>query len=218
MNRRLAILLIACGVSVSACSFGSGSATTTVPATTEPPATSTSVPWAVGAATKAWKSFVKSFDVVDVSQVSKGECGVRAMLITEGSLTFYWWDGIRWNDDSSQLAGGKGVMPVKVYSYDFTNDGALDYFVTYEDDKAKGGPTYGGFFAYPWSGDEHCQWRWMDIDNGTTLTRTINRPEVNQRNGEVFAEGYTSRRWKSFGVYEYQPSSNSFVFREVRKK
>ena len=218
MARRLAPLLIAVGTVLSACSVGSGNAGITVVTTTQPIATSTSVPWAAGAATKAWNTFVKSFDSIDVSQVSKGECGVRAMLITEGSLTFYWWDGVRWNDDSTQLAGGKGVMPTKVYSFDFTNDGVLDYFVAYEDDKAKGGPTYGAFFGYPWSGDDYCHWGWMDIDNGTTLTRTINRPEVNQRNGEVFAEGYTSRRWKSFGVYEYQPSSNSFVFREVRKK
>jgi hypothetical protein len=218
MNRRCVLALTAMSLMASSCSIGPGSAATTTAPTTLPSATSTSVPWPTGAATKAWNVFVKSFDVVDVSQVSKGECGVRAMLLTEGSLTFYWWDGVRWNDDSSQLAGGKGAMPVKVYSHDFTNDGVIDYFVTYEDDKAKGGPTYGGFFAYPWSGDSHCQWRWMDIDNGTKLTQTIDRPEVNQRNGEVFADGYTSRRWKSYGVYEYQPSSNSFVFREVRKK
>ncbi len=218
MTRRSLSAALAIGFILSSCGLGSGSSDTTVATTTSVAATSTTVPFIAGAASKAWTEFVKSFDVVDVSQVSKGECGVRAMLITEGSLTFYWWDGVRWNDDSTQLAGGKGTMPVKVYSHDFTNDGAIDYFVTYEDEKAKGGPTYGGFFAYPWSGDSHCQWTWMDIDNGNTLTRTINRPEVNQRNGEVFAEGYSSRRWKSYGVYEYQPSSNSFVFREVRKK
>ena len=218
MNRRLAIVLIALGATVSSCSFGAGSAATTIATTAEPVATSTTVPWAPGAASKAWTKFVKSFDVVDVSQVSKGDCGVRAMLITEGSLTFYWWDGLRWNEDSSQLLGGKGQMPTKVYSYDFTNDGVLDFFVTYEDQKIHGGPLYGGIFGYPWSGDDHCQWSWMDIDDGNNLVHTINRPEVNQRNGELMAEGYSSRRWKSFGAYEYQPSSNSFVFREVRKK
>ena len=217
MSRRLASNFAACCVLLSACNMGNASSDGTVATTTSVVATSTTVPWVTGAATKAWTQFVKSFDVVDVSSVSKGECGLRAMLITEGSLTFYWWDGVRWNDDSAQLLGGKGQMPSKVYSHDFTNDGVLDYFVTYDDDREKGGPTYGAFFGYPWSGDDYCQWGWMDIDNGTTLTRTINRPEVNQRNGEVFAEGYTSRRWKSFGVYEYQPSSNSFVFREVRK-
>ena len=195
--------------------MSSANSATTVPTSIAPIATSTSVPWVAGAAVKAWNAYVQSFDVVDVSEVSKGDCGVRAMLVTEGSLTFYWWDGIRWNDDSSQLLGGKGAMPVKVYSHDFTNDGVTDYFVSYEE--KKDGATYGAYFAYPWSGSE-CDWRWMDIDNGTRLTQRIDRPEVNQRNGEVFAEGYTSRNWKSYGVYEYQPSSNSFVFREVRKK
>jgi hypothetical protein len=163
----------------------------------------------------AWNTYVESFEVIDVSEVSNGECGARAMMITEGSLTFYWWDGVRWNDDSPQLIGGKGALPLKVHTHDFTNDGVLDFFVIYEE--KKDGPTYGAFFGYPWSGSV-CEWRWMDIDNGTRLTQRIDRPEVNQRNGEVFAEGYSSRNWKSFGVYEYQPSSNSFVFREVRKK
>jgi hypothetical protein len=200
---------------LSACSLSSSGSRTTVATTTKPPATSTTVPSSTDAAVEAWETYVESFEVIDVSEVSTGECGARAMMITEGSVTFYWWDGLRWNDDSAQLIGGKGELPLKVFSHDFTNDGVVDFFVVYEE--KKDGPTYGAYFAYPWSGSV-CEWRWMDIDNGTRLTQRIDRPEVNQRNGEVFAEGYSSRNWKSFGVYEYQPSSNSFVFREVRKK
>lgn len=200
---------------LSACSLSSSGSRTTVATTTKPPATSTTVPSSTDAAVEAWETYVESFEVIDVSEVSTGECGARAMMITEGSVTFYWWDGLRWNDDSSQLIGGKGELPLKVFSHDFTNDGVVDFFIVYEE--KKDGPTYGAYFAYPWSGSV-CEWRWMDIDNGTRLTQRIDRPEVNQRNGEVFAEGYSSRNWKSFGVYEYQPSSNSFVFREVRKK
>jgi hypothetical protein len=215
MNLRLATTSLAVGVLLSACSGGSGGSGPTVVTTTEPPATSTSVPLIPGVAEKSWKTYITSFEVVDVSEVSSGECGARAMLITEGSLTFYWWDGVRWNDDSSKLLGGKGALPIKVYSHDFTNDGVTDFFVVYEE--KKDGPTYGSFFGYPWIGSD-CEWRWMDIDNGTRLTQRVDRPEVNQRNGEVFAEGYASRNWKSYGIYEYHPSSNSFVFREVRKK
>jgi hypothetical protein len=213
LRRAFAYFFVALGL--SSCSIGISGSGTTVATTTNPPATSTTVPSPPSAAVNAWKNYVTSFDIIDVSEVSSGECGARAMMVTEESLTFYWWDGIRWNDDSSQLIGGKGALPLKVYSHDFTNDGVIDFFVVYEE--KKDGPTYGAYFAYPWSGSV-CQWRWMDIDNGTRLTQRIDRPEVNQRNGEVFAEGYTSRNWKSFGVYEYQPSSNSFVFREVRKK
>jgi hypothetical protein len=202
-------------VLLSACSLGTSDSGSAVATTTKPPATSTTLPSTPNAAIKAWKTYVESFEVIDVSEVSNSECGARAMMITEESLTFYWWDGIRWNDDSPQIIGGKGAFPLKVHTHDFTNDGVLDFFVIYEE--KKDGPTYGAFFGYPWSGSV-CEWRWMDIDNGTRLTQRIDRPEVNQRNGEVFAEGYSSRNWKSFGVYEYQPSSNSFVFREVRKK
>jgi ABC-type glycerol-3-phosphate transport system substrate-binding protein len=215
MNLRLTSVFLAVGIALSACSTTSGGSGSTVVTATMPPATSTTIPSIPIAAVEAWNEYITSFEVVDVSDVSNGECGARAMLITEESLTFYWWDGVRWNDDSSKLLGGKGALPLKVHTHDFTNDGVLDFFIIYEE--KKDGPTYGAYFAYPWSGSV-CEWRWMDIDNGTRLTQRIDRPEVNQRNGEVFAEGYSSRNWKSYGVYEYQPSSNSFVFREVRKK
>ncbi len=178
----------------------------------------TTVPWRPGAATKAWTNWVRTFDVVDVSAISKSDCGVYAMLVTQGSLTLYDWDGVQWADISVQLGGSRGRDPLKVYSYDFTNDGVLDFFVTYGDKKQSGGSTYGAYFAFPWSGENRCEWKWVDIDDGRGITKTIDSPEVDQRKGIVYANGYKSGRWKSFGVIEYLPSSNSFVFREVFKK
>lgn len=178
----------------------------------------TTVPWRPGAATKAWTSWLKTFDVVDVSAISKSDCGVYAMLVTQGSLTLYDWDGVQWADISGQLGGGRGRDPLKVYSHDFTNDGVLDFFVTYGDKKQRGGSTYGAYFAFPWSGENRCEWKWVDIDDGRGITKTIDSPEVDQRQGIVYANGYKSGRWKTYGVVEYLPSSNSFVFREVFKK
>lgn len=198
---------------VSACSSASGDVVTTT--TTVAPLTSTTVPWVTGAAAKSWKSFITSFEVQDVSAISKGECGVRAMLITEGSLTFYWWDGVKWNDDSPKLMGGKGEQPLKVYSHDFTNDGVVDYFVTYGDRQESGGRTYGAFFAHRWSGPMMCNWEWVDVDDGQNLTKTVESPEVDQRKGVVYADGYKNGRWKTFGMVDYLPSSGSFVFQEV---
>lgn len=183
--------------------------------TTEPPPVSTTVPWEPGAAVKAWRKFVGSFVVKDVSAVSKGECGVFAMLVSEQSLTFFWWDGVRWNDDSARLMGGKGNEPMKVYSHDFTNDGVLDFFVTYADETRRGGSTYGAFFAHRWSGENMCDWQWVDIDDGRDLTKTVSSPEVDQRKGLVYADGYTNGRWRTHGLVDYLPSSSSFVFREV---
>lgn len=176
------------------------------------------VPSKPGAATKAWTKWVKSFDVVDVSAISKSDCGVYAMLVTEGSLTFYDWDGVQWADISVQLGGGRGSDPLKVYTHDFTNDGVLDFFVTYGDRKISGGSTYGAYFAFPWSGENRCEWRWVDIDDGRGATKVIDSPEVDQRRGIVYANGYKSGKWKTYGVVEYLSSSNSFVFREVFKK
>ena len=178
----------------------------------------TTVPWRPGAATKAWTSWIKTFDVVDVSAISKSDCGVYAMLVTQGSLTLYDWDGVQWADISGQLGGGRGRDPLKVYSHDFTNDGVLDFFVTYGDKKRSGGSTYGAYFAFPWSGENQCEWKWVDIDDGRGITKIIDSPEVDQRQGIVYANGYKSGRWKTYGVVEYLPSSNSFVFREVFKK
>ncbi|MGA0117354.1 MAG: hypothetical protein ACO3JF_03085 [Ilumatobacteraceae bacterium] len=214
MKRFLPIALVLASV-VSACSESSVVVTTTT--TTTLPATSTTVPWVTGAAAKAWNKFVKSYEVLDVSAISKGECGVYAMLITERSLTFYWWDGQKWNDNSAQLAGGKGSLPLKVYSHDFTNDGIIDYFVTYGDRKKSGGSTYGAFFAHKWSGDNMCDWEWVDIDDGRSITKTVESPEVDQRKGLVYADGYANSRWKSYGLVDYLPSSGSFVFQQVFK-
>lgn len=213
MKRVLPVALLAC--SLSACASQLDVVATTTTATV--PEVSTTVAWPKGAAQKAWNKFVKSFAVVDVSAISKGDCGVHAMLITEGSLTFYWWDGVKWHDDSRRLQGGKGQQPLKVYTHDFTNDGVLDFFVTYGDRQESGGSLYGGFFAHKWSGPNMCDWEWVDIDDGRTLGKTVESPEVDQRKGLVYADGYEKSRWKTYGKVDYLPSSGSFVFQAVRK-
>lgn len=212
---RKSALVVAALMGAVGCSTQNDVTPTTT--TTEAPPVSTTVPWATGAAVKAWRTHVKSFVVKDISAVSKGDCGVFAMLITDGSATFYWWDGVKWNDDSQQLMGGRGRMPEKVYSHDFTNDGVVDFFVTYADNMKTGGPRYGAFFAHKWSGDNMCDWGWVDIDNGRDLTKIIEAPEIDQRKGLVYGEGYTQRRWKSFGLIDYLPSSGSFVFQPMTK-
>ena len=206
-------------VAIAACSSTTSAPTTTALSTTtvasEP--SRTTVPWKPGAAVKAWNKWVRSFETIDVSGISKSECGVYAMLITEGSLTFYMWNGVQWMDISTDLDGGRGAMPLKVYTHDFTNDGILDFFVTYGDNRASGGKTYGAFFAYPW-GDEHqCDWNWMDIDNGREIRKVIESPEVDQRKGIVYANGFT-RGYGTYGVIDYLPSSSSFVFSQVFRK
>lgn len=167
---------------------------------------------------KAWKAYVKQFVVQDVSAISKSDCGVFAMLVTEESLTFYEWNGDTWNDISQQLGTSRGRYPLKVYSQDFTNDGVTDYFVTYEDERRRGRSTYGAFFAFPWSGENECVWGWVDIDNGRDITKIVESPEVDQRKGRVYASGYKYRRAKTYGEVKYLPASSSFVFEEVFKK
>ncbi len=139
------------------------------------------------------------------------------MLVTEGSLTFYDWNGVQWTDISSLLMGGRGQFPLKVYSHDFTNDGVVDFFVTYGDNKSRGGATYGGFFAFPWSGDNACEWGWVDIDNGRDITKVVESPEIDQRRGVVYSSGYESGRWQTYGKLSYLPASSSFVFQRAFK-
>lgn len=204
--------------SLTACSSAASMPTTTVaPSTTIGTPSRTTVPWKPGAAVKAWNKWVKTFEVVDVSGISKSDCGVYAMLITEGSLTFYMWNGVQWMDISTDLDGGRGAMPLKVYTHDFTNDGVLDFFVTYGDNQTSGGRTYGGFFAFPWDVDKQCKWSWMDIDNGREIRKTIESPEVDQRKGIVYANGFR-RGYGTYGVVDFLPSSSSFVFTEVYAK
>jgi hypothetical protein len=216
LGRTIAVTLLS--IAVVSCSRNANTATTTVaPSTTTGEPSRTTVPWQPGAAVKAWNKFVKQFVTVDVSGISKSDCGVYAMLITEGSLTFYMWNGVRWMDISSDLGGGKGAMPLKVYTHDFTNDGALDFFVTYGDNRDKGGSIYGAYFAFPWSGENQCKWNWVDTDNGQSITKIVDRPDVDQRHGIVYANGFKSG-YGTYGKFDYLPSTGSFVFAQVFNK
>jgi hypothetical protein len=181
------------------------------------PPVPTTVPWEKGAPEAAWATWLTTFAVVDASEISESECGVFAMLVTEESLTFYSWDGAQWSDKSELLGGGRGKFPLKVYSSDYTNDGVIDYFVTYRTNKNSGN-TFGGFFAIPWSGDFRCVWNWVDIDNGRDNSKVIDRPEIDQRKGKVFGAGYVKRRYSTRRELKFSPSANSFVFDDVFQK
>lgn len=178
------------------------------------PTTSTTVLQNLDVAKKAWESWITTFEYVDSSQISKSECGVFAILIIPGGVTFHSWDGATWSDISAQVITVLGEKPAKIYTQDFTKDGILDFFVTFEDQKKSGGSTYGGFFAFPWSGEKRCQWEWVDINDGRGLSKTVESPEVNMRRGVVLATGYESGKWKSSGEILYSSSSGSFVFQK----
>lgn len=188
-----------------------------VATTTTMPPVPTTIPWEKGAPEAAWATWLTTFEVVDASEISESECGVFAMLVTEESLTFYSWDGAQWSDKSGVLGGGRGKYPLKVYSSDYTNDGVIDYFVTYRTNKNSGN-TFGGFFAIPWSGDFRCVWNWVDIDNGRDNSKVIDRPEIDQRKGKVFGAGYVKRRYSTRRELKFSPSANSFVFDDVFQK
>ena len=208
------VVLTACSKSSdsqSADSVNAAASTTTLPSVP------TTVPWEKGAPEAAWAAWLTTFAVVDASEISESECGVFAMLVTEESLTFYSWDGVQWSDKSALLGGGRGKYPLKVYSSDYTNDGVIDYFVTYRTNKNSGN-TFGGFFAIPWSGDFRCVWNWVDIDNGRDNSKVIDRPEIDQRKGKVYGAGYVKRRYSTRRELKFSPSANSFVFDDVFQK
>ena len=215
------LVLVFALVVLTACSKSSDSqsadSVNAAASTTTMPSVPTTVPWEKGAPEAAWAAWLTTFAVVDASEISESECGVFAMLVTEESLTFYSWDGVQWSDKSALLGGGRGKYPLKVYSSDYTNDGVIDYFVTYRTNKNSGN-TFGGFFAIPWSGDFRCVWNWVDIDNGRDNSKVIDRPEIDQRKGKVFGAGYVKRRYSTRRELKFSPSANSFVFDDVFQK
>lgn len=186
---------------------------------TSSPSTSVPVPvtmpWKKGAAARAWKTFVSSYEVLDVSDYSRSECGLYKVLLTEGSVTFYFWDGLAWVDQSQLMGGGQGREPVSVHSADYTNDGVVDFFVTYAPDRDFGNREYGAYFAIPWGGDYRCQWGWVDVDDGRTLGKRVTSPDVSRREAVVRGDGYDKGRWRTRGEYRYLPSSASFVFKKA---
>lgn len=173
------------------------------------------VPWKKGEPSRAWRKFVRSYEVRDVSEYSRSECGLYKMLITEGSVTFYFWDGSVWVDQSQLLGGGQGRRPVSVHSADYTNDGVVDFFVTYEPDRDYGNRDYGAYFAIPWGGNYRCQWGWVDVDDGRNLGKRIVSPDISRKQAIVRGDGFDKGRWRTWGEYRYLPSSASFVFRKV---
>ena len=215
------LVLVFALVVLTACSKSSDSqsadSVNAAASTTTMPPVPTTVPWEKGAPEAAWAAWLTTFAVVDASEISESECGVFAMLVTEESLTFYSWDGVQWSDKSALLGGGRGKYPLKVYSSDYTNDGVIDYFVTYRTNKNSGN-TFGGFFAIPWSGDFRCVWNWVDIDNGRDNSKVIDRPEIDQRKGKVYGAGYVKRRYSTRRELKFSPSANSFVFDDVFQK
>jgi len=226
MSRLTTVAASACIALVSACGTGEPSVRadteTTIPGpttTTEPPATSVPVPvtlpWKKGAANAAWKAFLESYEVLDVSKFSRSECGLYAVLVTEGSVTFYFWDGRTWIDQTRLLDGGQGDTPTGVVSADFTNDGVTDFFVTYGPDRDLGNRDYGALLAIPWGGDYRCQWGWVDVDDGRDLTKRVISPDVDASAREVRGDGWERGRWRSRGVFEYLGSSSSYVFRKT---
>jgi hypothetical protein len=125
------VVLSACSNSSASPSQDSDGATASTTTTIPIP---TTVPWKEGAPEAAWAAWLTTFAVIDASEISESECGVFAMLVTDESLTFYSWDGVQWSDKSDVLLGGRGKYPQKVYSSDYTNDGVIDFFVTYRTD------------------------------------------------------------------------------------
>lgn len=208
MLRRLLPVLAVCALAACGSAAPAPVTTTTVPG----PATTTTVPYRPGAGLRAWNTWIKSVRYIDVSRIAKSGCGSFTMLATENGLTFYMWDGLQWKDVSYLLAGGHGQHPTRIWTMDFTLDGDLDFFVQWDDAKLQGGARYGAYFAYPWTQEGRCKWQWMDVDNGRDLGRTIESPEVDERNVVVRGKGYDNSRWASTGRFEFQSSSSSFVW------
>jgi hypothetical protein len=209
----LVVVLAACQTP-----FSHGATTSTVPVTTLPPATSTTVAYPKGAAVRAWSSWLANFkknNTVSASLVSKSECGVYAALVADSVLTFYWWDGIQWHDVSNLLGAWPGSVPTRIDSIDATNDGVIDFVVTFSNSDVRNAKPSAGIFGFPWGGDDHCTWRWMDISTGNGLSKSFELPQIDVKKHVLYGSGYVSRRYSSFGIYQYQSSSNSFVFEQA---
>ena len=219
MRRAVARLLVAAALAcvVAACGDNGGSTTSEPGATTTLPPVSTTVVSQPGAAEAAWVTFVQSYVTLDVSAVSNGPCGPRGVIVTEGSVTTYWWDGLHWNDDTAMLDGGKGNKPSKVYTHDFTNDGVDDFAVVYDDNVKRSGNQYVAILGYPWAESEQCKWRWMDIDNGLDTNKRFEISGINTRTWTIWGVGYVHRRL-SGGYIAYLPASSAFLFQAAKPK
>lgn len=217
LRTRTVIVSVVLSAVVAACGPNADDKDSQQGGTTTLPPVSTTVASQPGAAEAAWATFITSYEVIDSSAVSNGPCGPRAVLITEGSTTTYWWDGVRWNDDTSMLDGSKGNKPSRVYTHDFTNDGVDDFVVVFDDNVRRTGNRYVSILAYPWVETEQCKWRWMDIDNGLDTNKRFDITGIDTRTWTIRGIGYSHRRLTR-GRIEFLPASSSFVFQPTLRK
>lgn len=148
---------------------------------------------------------------IDQSFISRSPCGLYAMVVTADTVNLFLFDGAQWADQSQILGGGRGDRPTGVVTRDFTNDGVLDFLVTYRGESAGRSRPYGAVFAYPWSEGRMCEWGWVSVSNGQGQSGVINEPIVERRKTTIFGDGYRGR-WRTYGRFDYDPAVHMFVF------
>lgn len=111
-------------------------------------------------------ALAKASQSVDYSRISKGKCGLYAMVITPSDSILYKWGDNAWQPTAfpkSEFAD----PAIRVTTRDYTWDKVNDFLMNYQ----KGGPEgneYGGILHL-----DKCKWRWADFDNANGSSHSV---------------------------------------------
>ena len=159
------VILISCSTNGSTSSGDSGEATTTtLPIPALNPQTELEV-------------LAKKVNAVDYSRLSINHDGIFAVILrdkrsgavcTVGTFTFWRWDGKLWNDVSGSIKDrpvnimffepGADTGGSLVTSYDFNQDGVIDYLLEFNEKNLGMNHTYGAILS-----NRGGAWHWESV-------------------------------------------------------
>jgi hypothetical protein len=188
--------------------------TTVVATTVAPTTTLADVPPSTVAAAAApdIASIQASFEAlahdrgaIDYSHLSEGPCGIYGLVVLHDHLEFYVWTGSDWSNISAVLGADGDTPPLTVTSRDYTDDGVIDFLVSY-DGTVYGGRQFGGILYL-----RGCDWGWADI---TTMDgeagQVLDALYYDDSIGLLYGEDILPGGGRTSVVVWYDPSVDSF--------
>ena len=110
---------------------------------------------------------VEQLHAIDWSKFTGGICPVFVSVVLRDEIRLFKWSSDRWLDFSDLLEIDGVGAPLRVTSFDITNDGNVDFIFQFEDPRSTGG-RLGAVFS-----QKNCAWHWMDVVDGNTITTLV---------------------------------------------
>lgn len=113
-------------------------------------------------------SLASTLKSVDYSKISESSCGKYSLIVQKDRVRFYQWNGKTWLEQSDLLGQDYESDPFSVLSADYSDDGVLDFLVSYNKDGQQGGHQFGGIFM-----QVDCEWKWAKFNGSEDVSESL---------------------------------------------